>query len=124
MTDHNASINIATSLRAPAGARRFLDDHRASWMDDSILYDAKLIVTEVVNNAIEHGGVGDSLDLTVRVSGYVFWVGVAQPRFFDRSRESGFGLTLIDVLSTRWGTLDWSNGTLVWFEMEGNNEAA
>lgn len=91
-------------------------------MDDDLLSDTLLVVTEVVSNAIKHGGVGNSLELMVRVSGEVLWVGVAQPRRFEGSNPSGegYGLILVDVLSSRWGTLDWSDGTLVWFEMEND----
>lgn len=120
--DHLTTVTISTSERAPAGARRFLGSHRAEWMDDDLLSDTLLVVTEVVSNAIKHGGVGNSLELMVRVSGEVLWVGVAQPRRFEGSNPSGegYGLILVDVLSSRWGTLDWSDGTLVWFEMEND----
>lgn len=124
--DNLASVTIATSDRAPAGARRFLGSHRADWMDDDTLSDTLLVVTEVVSNAMKHGGVGDSLELMVRASTDVLWVGVTQPRRFEGSNPSGdgYGLILVDVLSSRWGTLDWSDGTLVWFEMERNRRRA
>ncbi|HEU4320334.1 MAG TPA: ATP-binding protein [Acidimicrobiia bacterium] len=122
--DHTARVTIATSDGAPAGARRFLGSQRASWMDDDMMSDTLLVVSEVVSNAIKHGGVGDAIDLMVRISGDALWVGVTQPRDFAVSMpsESGYGLILVDVLSSRWGTLDWSDGTLVWFEMERKRE--
>lgn len=114
-----ASAQIPSTDHGPAWARKFLGENRPSWLDDDLMADARLILTEMVNNAIKHGGVGTSIELVVRSHDEVFWVGVAQPTNFDGSKDGdGFGLTLVDVLSSRWGTLDWSDGTLVWFEIE------
>jgi hypothetical protein len=95
-------------------------------MDDDTMSDTLLVVTELVSNAMNYGGVGESLELMVRVSGDVMWVGVAQPRRFERAEPSGngYGLVLVDVLASRWGTLDSADGTMVWFEMSENDQRA
>lgn len=115
---------------APANARRFLTGHRAVWMDDSTWDDALLLLTEIVTNALRHGGVGDTFDLIIRNTEEGMWVGVAQPSPFSQPAEivterraGGSGLMILDRLSSRWGSDEEPGRTVVWFELDRTGDS-
>lgn len=86
-----------------------------------------LLLTELVNNAVVHGGVGpegwvqveivgssDHVHVEVRDDGPGFaWR--AQPRV-EQDDPGGFGLFLIERLAARWGVVRDEAGTAVWFD--------
>lgn len=94
----------------------------------NLLYDARLLVTELVANSIRHAGLGPDGEIRVTAD----WArGRLRIEVYDRdpadaatplsgsirplpSSESGWGLYLVDTLSTRWGA---SPGRY-WFELE------
>ncbi|MEU6163106.1 ATP-binding protein [Streptomyces tanashiensis] len=86
--------------------------------------DALLLVSEVVTNALTHGGVPYELRLD-RTDGRL-WVQVSdtsavRPRPHGRhhaDRPSGHGLYLLARLSAAWGCLPRGGGKAVWFEVE------
>ncbi|MER5207774.1 ATP-binding protein [Streptomyces sp. NPDC002825] len=86
--------------------------------------DALLLVSEVVTNALMHGGVPYELRLD-RSEGRL-WVEVSdtssvRPRPHGRhhaSRPSGHGLYLLVRLAAAWGTVPRGSGKAVWFEVE------
>lgn len=88
--------------------------------------DLRLLVSEVVTNAIRHAGTGpeDRVGLRIDVrgsrvrvevrdegSGFVFRRTKADP-----ARASGWGLYLVAELADRWGIED-DQQTCVWFEL-------
>jgi len=86
-----------------------------------------LLLSELVNNAIQHGGAGPHETVQVRVASTADRVRVevfdpgangAVPR--DRLEpERGYGLLLVDRLTSKWGRENVpSGGTLAWFELE------
>jgi hypothetical protein len=116
---------LATSA---AEARRFTLSTLAAWgvagLDDTV----SLLVTELVTNGVRHAGTG--LELTVSFDGRCLHVGVADgdirpvsPRTARARTVSqtvgGWGLALVDSLSTSWGTdIDDARGKTVWFEID------
>ncbi len=92
------------------------------------LDDLLLAVTELVNNAVVHGGLGagDSLSLsmstedehirlTVSHAGPGFEVGARAAPSADP--DASRGLAIVDLLADRWG-VDSSDGTVsAWFEV-------
>jgi anti-sigma regulatory factor (Ser/Thr protein kinase) len=86
-----------------------------------------LLLTELVNNAVVHGGVGpegwvqveivgnsDHVHVEVRDDGPGFaWR--AEPRV-EQDDPGGFGLFLIERLAARWGVTRDEAGTAVWFD--------
>ena len=81
---------------------------------------ARLLVTELASNALLHGA-GATIDLTVERRGDCLRVevtddgcGVERPGRGDR-QVGGWGLELVDLLSSRWGIERGS--THVWFEL-------
>jgi serine/threonine-protein kinase RsbW len=91
-----------------------------------VLSEAQLLVSELVTNSVRHAG--SPVDAPVRVRADVSGgmvrlevrdVGHGAPvvrRARDRLGGRGFGLHLVDLLSTRWG-VSGDHGTQVWFEL-------
>jgi anti-sigma regulatory factor (Ser/Thr protein kinase) len=115
-------MDLPRDASAPALARRSL----ARWYSDSLdtleLIDAKLIVSELVTNAVQHGAGqirlaselnDDSLLLQVTDEGLGFEHTV-QAVSFDHM--TGRGLAVVDSASSRWGIRE--GATNVWAEIE------
>jgi anti-sigma regulatory factor (Ser/Thr protein kinase) len=87
------------------------------------LYEAELLVSEVVTNALRYGQapVALAVDCTahyvlVRVRNR----GAGRPRVIDPdpTDEHGRGLLLLDVMSDKWGVQGDRAETVVWFTLE------
>ena len=106
---------------APAQARRLL----ASFDDQvpaACLEDARLLVSEIVTNAVEHVGADGEIEVRMELEDGLLRVEVLDPGegFEWRPRESdnprGWGLHFVQRLSDRWGvTAEECNR--VWFEL-------
>jgi anti-sigma regulatory factor (Ser/Thr protein kinase) len=114
---------------APATARQALEDF-SDRVPERHLRDVRLLVSELVTNAVRHAGLraGDRIRLFVRMHEAVLRVEVDDPgKGFelrapqpDPARASGWGLYLVDELSDRWGMeRGGRGGTRVWFELDG-----
>lgn len=86
----------------------------------------KLLVSELVTNAVIHGPQGDggAIELNVRASSRSVSVEVTdRGSGFERRlrapsvRDSGWGLFLVEKLSDRWGVIE-EEATRVWFEID------
>jgi anti-sigma regulatory factor (Ser/Thr protein kinase) len=90
--------------------------------------DVLLLVTELVANAVRHGGVGpdQSLRIELRRRPRSVRVEVVDPgghvaRVRPRpitDDPGGWGLVLVERIASRWGVGHGAPGTCVWFEME------
>jgi anti-sigma regulatory factor (Ser/Thr protein kinase) len=94
-------------------------------IDPEVLADAKLLVTEIVTNAIEHvedpGAIGllvvlreNALRVEVRDGGPGF---VPRERRPGQSLSSGWGLVFVSRLASRWAA-EADGGSRVWFELD------
>ncbi|MFE2015813.1 ATP-binding protein [Streptomyces sp. NPDC059491] len=89
-----------------------------------VVDDVLLLVSEIVTNALTHGGAPYELRLD-RTGGRV-WVQVSdtspvrpRPHGPHRAgRTSGHGLYLLERISADWGCVRRGEGKAVWFEME------
>jgi anti-sigma regulatory factor (Ser/Thr protein kinase) len=121
-------VELESSPEAAAAARRALEGLSGS-VPERRLRDVRLLVSELVTNAVRHAGLsaGDHIRLIVRMQQAVLRVEVDDPGTGfelrapqpDPARASGWGLYLVDELSDRWG-MDRSGrgGTRVWFELD------
>jgi DNA-binding transcriptional MerR regulator len=115
-------VTLAATVRAPEAARRALDDF-APDLGEEQRFNLRLLVSELVANAVRHAG-GDTeatLRLTARVGAERIHVEVSdQGEGFDwqtRPRShGGRGLPLVAALADRWG-LTFEGGTTAWFEL-------
>jgi serine/threonine-protein kinase RsbW len=93
----------------------------------------RLLVSEVVTNAVRHANLatGDAIELVVELNRRTLRVEVHDPGggFVpsapapDPTRPSGWGLYLVAELADRWG-VDSDETTLVWFEFDRAAAAA
>lgn len=89
---------------------------------------AVLLTSELVANAVIHGGGPTTLDARVQGSRLRITVGdhSSQPPVVVRTRhtphadEGGRGLFLVSVLASRWGYAPSATAKTVWFELDLN----
>lgn len=129
----SVEIELAGSPEAAAAARRAVArlDGR---LPEPRLRDVRLLVSELVTNAVRHAGLaaGDRIRLLVRLDRGAVHVEVHDPgRGFephppvpDPARASGWGLYLVEELSDRWGVDGAGGGTRIWFEVDRSPGAA
>jgi anti-sigma regulatory factor (Ser/Thr protein kinase) len=122
-------IRRAFSARdtSPALGRRLLDEFEGS-VPSHRLDDARLLLSEVMTDAIRRTGPDPNGEIAVRISGSsgellveVSEPGRGSPRApadGNRTVASGWGLLLLDRLSDSWGVREEpETGSLVWFRM-------
>jgi anti-sigma regulatory factor (Ser/Thr protein kinase) len=109
------------------GRARDAVDQLVDRVDDRRLGDLRLLVSEVVTNAVRHAGqersdtifvdIADASGGRVRVEvsdgGKGFTPKQRDP---DLERPGGWGLYLVEELADRWG-VETGGRTLVWFEL-------
>jgi anti-sigma regulatory factor (Ser/Thr protein kinase) len=123
---------LAASPEAASRARHALDELDLA-VPDALLDDVRLLVSEVVTNAVRHANLapGDTIGLVVEFVGPTLRIEVHDPGggFVptapapDPTRPSGWGLYLVSELADRWG-VDSDTRTLVWFEFDRRAAAA
>jgi serine/threonine-protein kinase RsbW len=123
---------LAITPESAAEARHMLDV-LAGELPDGRIRDVRLLVSELVTNAVRHANLmpGDVIGLVVDVSNRTLRVEVHDPGggFVpsapspDPARPSGWGLYLVAELADRWG-VDSADRTLVWFELDRPAAAA
>jgi anti-sigma regulatory factor (Ser/Thr protein kinase) len=118
-------IRLRPGPRAAAEARRGLEALRPA-VEDGIVDEAILLVSEIVSNSVRHAGLDDrdAIEVCVRGTVAVVHVDVSDPGpGFDveqlpaPSGDGGWGLWLLARLSSRWG-VDRGDVTRVWFELD------
>lgn len=124
-------LTLAVAPEAAAEARQALDPLSAH-LPDGRLRDVRLLVSELVTNAVRHANLasGDTIDLVIELADHRLRVEVHDPGggFVpsapapDPARPSGWGLYLVAELADRWG-VDSDHETLVWFEVDGRAAA-
>jgi anti-sigma regulatory factor (Ser/Thr protein kinase) len=94
-------------------------------VDDQINYAIRLATSELVTNAVRHGGLSldDGIALIVDIENDIVRVDVEQPTSASGARvveapgvDGGFGLGIVDAVSERWGVTEGQPGH-VWFEI-------
>ncbi|MGZ4269855.1 MAG: ATP-binding protein [Solirubrobacteraceae bacterium] len=117
------TVDIPRDKKAPANARRAIE-RLSGTVDEDIIPDVKLLVSELITNSVKYGGEGD-VQLVLDVEGKrkmrievvdqgVGFVPVARNR--AATDVGGWGLHLVQTLSNRWGVHEGS--THVWFEID------
>jgi anti-sigma regulatory factor (Ser/Thr protein kinase) len=115
-------VDIPRDRRAPSKARSAIGS-LIGQVNDSMVPDAKLLVSELITNSVKYGSGGpvtlevvseapDHMRVEVIDQGTGF-VPVARDR--DRTEVGGWGLHMVESLSNRWGVHEGS--THVWFEL-------
>lgn len=105
----------------PALLRQFVRDLLADQSGET-LYDAVLVVEELVSNARQHGGAARICRLIVLDRARLLRVEVddtapEQPRIRTPDSTGGRGLRLVDQLATAWGVHRDHEHKTVWAEL-------
>jgi two-component sensor histidine kinase len=128
------SLRLASDVDAAGKAREALEglDHE---LELEVLQDMHLLITELVTNSVRHADAGsdEPVHVEVAVGGDHVFVAVEdggsgfqpRPRSAHSPRDSGWGLHLVERLSSRWGVSN-DGRTRVWLELArpGRAEAA
>ena len=121
MDGHTLELKLPSEPGSVARARTEVCDAMQSDLDDDNLETVRLLVSEVVTNAVRHGCGGGPVmlvahwDSEVRVEVCDRGTGFTpHPRTGGLDEPGGFGLYLVGRLADRWG-VETDEGTTVWF---------
>ena len=111
-----------TSSSDGAALRRASSDLLAGEQKSDLIDDSLLVVTELVDNVIQHTAAGGELVLASRgetVMIEVFDTSRRMPRMRrpEPYQPGGRGLLLVAALSRAWGSRPTSSGKVVWAEL-------
>ena len=117
------SVNLPKSSSAAVQARRAVD-RLTEEVDRDTLADARLLVSELVTNAVEHVDADGEIELRVALRDHVLRVEVLDPgpgfrpraRRADDRKDSGWGLHFVARIADRWAA-DVDGRARVWFEL-------
>jgi anti-sigma regulatory factor (Ser/Thr protein kinase) len=106
-------------------ARECVVELAEPFIEDERIPDLRLVISEVITNAVRHGGEGDML-VAVTPKREFLCVQVTdtgdgfapRPRAYEPDEDGGFGLFLVERLTRRWGLTRENSNTRVWFEFD------
>jgi len=118
-------IELPGGPRSPQLARRAVEEHFAAELDADRLALIDLLTTELVSNAVRHGGADETKRIVLHLAhapgclrievcdpGEGFDVGTPSPY-----GEGGYGLFIVSEVASRWGvSRDADN--CAWFELD------
>ncbi|MFG2053135.1 ATP-binding protein [Micromonospora sp. NPDC048930] len=122
MSELTAHLDVPLGVHAPGAARRAITAVLEGWgfRDQDWLDAAAVIASELVSNAVRHGG--GCIEFTARCHERRVVLSVADgssvvPRRRDPDSAGGRGIAVIEALSDRWGVHDHEGGKRVWVEL-------
>jgi anti-sigma regulatory factor (Ser/Thr protein kinase) len=118
------SETLPKSPTSPAAARDLID-RLSEQVAESVLEDARLLVSELVANAVEHVREPGDIEVRVEFADGSLRVEVLDPgpgfTYVPRAEQAGakdrgWGLVFTDRVATRWAI----DRGRVWFELDGS----
>jgi DNA-binding NarL/FixJ family response regulator len=114
---------LEATLASGAEVRRFMEETLRRWSCVDVLDIVNLLVSELVTNAVMHGG--SEADVSVVLTPTALRVEVAdQDETMPELRESvdawdtsGRGLAFVESMSEAWGVRRTPSGKAIWFEV-------
>lgn len=128
-------VDLPNTPMAPRLARRALAEFLRGKVSDAAAADAMLATSEVVANAVRHGGLERHAEIRLSMSDGDGTVRVAveqetaasavggRPPAAIAEAESGYGFRLLDRITERWGVETGPPG-VVWFEILATGASA
>ena len=122
---HEIELSYPAAPSAATEARVDVTERLAARLAARVLEDVRLLVTELITNALRHGELtsGDRVSVKARVDDGVVRIEVRDPGNHGDvaprppgPRGGGYGLFLVEQLARRWG-VDRRDGTVVWCEL-------
>jgi len=116
------AMRMAPTRQAPSVARGLVADACSAWSLPSLFYPAKLVVSELVLNAVEHAGTETEVTVSRRGTGIHIAVADLDPRLPEmpaaRPRspmdQRHTGLSAVRSAATIAGTMPTPQGKVVW----------
>lgn len=124
------SRDFPRTFEAAREARSFLRGVLSSRIPAQVLDDVTLMTSELATNGVRHvsAAEGDWLEVLVEYGVDVLKISVRDPGTdFGREEDEviprggqtgGWGLPIVNGLSSRWGVAPDAGGTTVWFEVD------
>jgi anti-sigma regulatory factor (Ser/Thr protein kinase) len=111
---------------AVAEARRWVATVAGDLLGSDQRENLRLVISEIVTNALRHGASGQWIDLAVTAKPEFLCVQVTddgpglapRPRALEPEEHGGFGLFFVEQLTRRWGVTRENRRTRVWFELD------
>lgn len=116
-------VTLSRDVDAPARARAYVSAH-ATWLPPPLLDDARLLVSELVGNAVRYGQ--DEITLRLRpdppgievsVTDHGTEMPVLPHGRPDPTRPHGRGLSIVATVASEWGVQEMASGKTVWFDL-------
>ncbi|MFC8088860.1 ATP-binding protein [Streptomyces sp. NPDC057301] len=121
---HSMGLTFPASKAAAVGARRLTSYALACWGLAHLLDEARLVVTELVDNAVKaimrHEPSPREVDVRLMTAGHSLMIEVEDPLpdWLPDAHE-GRGLRLISAMSDDWGVRQSTEGKTVWASLSG-----
>lgn len=120
---YRAATTLPPHASSAAEARRFVERTLGGWRCHDEVDVARLLVSELVSNAVRHAGTPVRLTLSrdrggIRVEVADGSHGAPRPRLAGGDAEAGRGLFLVDQLAGDWGVRQERRGKTVWFLLD------
>jgi anti-sigma regulatory factor (Ser/Thr protein kinase) len=105
-----------------ASLRRTALHQLVRWQSPELAEDALLVITELVQNVIQHTGDGGELAISRNPEAVLVEVSDSsreEPRMYppDPRRVGGRGMLVVASLSRTWGSRPTTEGKIVWAEL-------
>lgn len=118
-------IELPGGPTAPGAGRQAVLERLPRELDSRTRETVELLVSELVTNAVRHGGASERETIALRIGLGPECLGVEVvdhgPGFDARPAEpdddGGYGLVILDLLASRWGFTN-EGRTSVWFEVD------
>ncbi len=114
-------LRLVASPDAVSRARDLVARACASWDLEQCSESGRLVVSELVTNAIQHTGTGISVIVSRRVPGLHIAVADGeprQPRVPAQWTGEGRGLRVVENSAVRWGSVPTPHGKVVWATLQ------
>ena len=117
-----ARVTLPRELRSAGVGRRFVTSNLLTWLGDrECVYDAEMIVSEMIGNAVHHG-MAPFVFLTVSLEAGMIGIDLGErspelaetPSLPPLDAEDGRGLFIIEALSVACGMRLTAGGKVVW----------
>jgi len=120
--DLEARLEVPPVSTGIGEARRFTKRQLQVWGQVDLVDTAILLISELVTNAILHGGEGAVLtllltDRTLRVEVQDASPALPVVRSYSETATTGRGMVIVDSLAAAWGSFPVAGGKVVWFEL-------
>ena len=123
MSALTARFDVPLDRNAPRAARHAATAVLAGWgfRDETWLDTAAVVISELVTNAVNHGGGCVEVRLESheeRVTVFVADGSSVVPRRREPDDRGGRGIALIEAMASGWGVRDHEGGKQVWVDLE------